>query len=64
MDMQNAALLDTASLGRFTRYGNKYDLRATLNEPSGRSANVLTVGIVRHGEEFPRFITAFPDDEP
>ena len=41
MDIQNAALLETASPGRFTRYGNNYELRANLNGPSGRSANVL-----------------------
>ena len=62
-DILDIAQLDAATPGRFTRYGNKYEVRATLNGPSGRSAMVLTVWIVRHGEDFPRFITAFPDDE-
>ena len=61
-DLLNAALVDAATPGRFTRYGNKYEIRATLKGPAGRSAMVLTVWIVRHGEDFPRLITAFPDD--
>jgi hypothetical protein len=62
-DLVEIARGDAATPGRFTRYGNKYELRAKLKSPSGRSAMVLTVWIVRHGEDFPRFITAFPDDE-
>lgn len=61
-DLLDLAQLDTATPGRFTRYGNKYEVRANLVGPSGRSAIVLTVWIVRHGEDFPRFITAFPKD--
>jgi hypothetical protein len=61
-DLLGVALVDAATPGRFTRYGNKYEIRATLKGPAGRSAMVLTVWIVRHGEDFPRFITAFPDD--
>jgi hypothetical protein len=61
-DLLDVALVDAVTPGRFTRYGNKYEIRATLKGPSGRSAMVLTVWIVRHGEDFPRFITAFPDD--
>jgi hypothetical protein len=61
-DLLAIAQLDTATQGRFARYGNKYEVRAILVGPSGRSATVLTVWIVRHGEDFPRFITAFPQD--
>ncbi len=66
-DLLNAALVDAATPGRFTRqrftrHGNKYEIRATLIGPAGRSAIVLTVWMVRHGEDFPRLITAFPDD--
>jgi hypothetical protein len=63
-DLLDLAQLDTATQGRFTRYGNKYEVRGTLTGPSGRSAVVLTVWMVKHGEDFPRFITAFPKDEP
>jgi hypothetical protein len=41
-------------------YGQKFELRATLTSPLGRTAPVVTVGIVRVGENFPRFATAFP----
>lgn len=61
-DLLDFAQLDSATPGRFTRYGNKYEVRGTLKGPSGRTASLQTVWIVRHGEDFPRFITAFPDD--
>lgn len=56
------AQLDSTTPGRFTRYGNRYEVRGILKGPSGRTASLQTVWIVRHGEDFPRFITAFPDD--
>jgi hypothetical protein len=62
-DLLDFAQLDSATPGRFTRYGNKYEVRGTLKGPSGRAASLQTVWIVRHGEDFPRFITAFPGDE-
>jgi len=63
-DLLHIATLDIATQGRFTRYGNKYEIRATLTGPNGRSARVLTAWIVGHGQDFPRLITAFPDDMP
>jgi hypothetical protein len=33
---------------------------AMLQGPAGRSAHVVSVWIVRHGEEFPRLVTAYP----
>ena len=63
-DLLEMAQTDAATAGRFTRYGNKYELRASLKGPSGRSAMVVTIWMVRHGEDFPRFITAFPHDAP
>ena len=42
-------------------YGQKYSIRAPLVGPSGRSANVVSVWIVRTGEERPRFVTAYPE---
>ena len=44
-----------------TAYGQKYSIRAPLVGPSGRSANVVSVWIVRTGEERPRFVTAYPE---
>jgi len=36
-----------------TPYGQKYAIRATLGGPSGNSAEVVSVWVVRTGEEFP-----------
>jgi hypothetical protein len=46
--------------GKFSRFGNKYEVSGMLTGPLGRSANVLTVWIVLHNEDFPRFVTAMP----
>jgi len=45
-----------------TQYGQEYAIRATLVGPSGSSADVTSVWIVRTGEDFPRFVTAYPED--
>ena len=45
-----------------TQYGQKYVIRATLVGPTGSSAKVVSVWVVRTGEEFPRFLTADPGD--
>jgi hypothetical protein len=44
-----------------TIYGQKYTIRATLEGPSGVSADTVSVWVVRTGEEFPRFVTAYPE---
>jgi hypothetical protein len=48
--------------GTNPQYGQKYAIRATLVGPSGSSADVTSVWIVRTGEDFPRFVTAYPED--
>lgn len=59
-DLRNQHLPQDATLGDQTRYGQKYEIRATLVGPSGRSAEVVSAWIVRWGEDFPRFVTAYP----
>ena len=44
-----------------TQYGQKYIIRATLVGPAGRSARIVTVWVVRAGEDFARFVTAYPE---
>ena len=44
-----------------TPYGHKYAIRATLVGPSGGSAEVVSVWVVRTTEEFPRFVTTYPE---
>ena len=62
-DLRALAIAGEAILGDQTKYGQKYEVRGTLNGPSGRGASVVTVWIVRWGEETPRFVTAFPGEK-
>lgn len=46
--------------GKPSQHGRKLEVDGILAGPSGRSAAVKTVWILRAGEQSPRFITAFP----
>jgi hypothetical protein len=50
-----------ATLGERSPYGQKYTVRATLAGPSGRTAEVVSVWVVRASEDFARFVTAYPE---
>lgn len=41
-------------------FGRKFEIRATLTGPSGRTAQISTIWIIESGENFPRFVTAYP----
>ncbi len=43
-----------------SRHGRKYLVTAKLRGPAGRDLFLMTVWIVRWGEDFPRFVTAYP----
>ena len=60
-DLRSQHLPHDATLAEQTQYGQKYSIRAALVGPSGRSAGVMSVWIVRTGEELPRFVTAYPE---
>ena len=60
-DLRTQHLSQDAMLGERTRYGQKYEIRATLVGPSGRSADVVSAWVVRPGDDFPRFVTAYPE---
>jgi hypothetical protein len=49
-----------AQLGSATRFGQKYVVPGTIQGPSGRVSRVVVVWIVLNGEDFPRFVTAYP----
>lgn len=49
-----------AQLGGANRFGQKYVVPGTIQGPSGRAALVVVVWIVLNGEDFPRFVTAYP----
>jgi hypothetical protein len=48
-----------AELGAPTPFGQKYVVRGTIRGTVAAAA-IVTVWIVLHGEDFPRFVTAFP----
>jgi hypothetical protein len=43
-----------------TRHGTVYEIRAILRGPSGTSAGLVSVWIVRRGEAHPNLVTAYP----
>jgi hypothetical protein len=61
-DLLQIAERGDATHGKFSRFGNKYEVPAILTGPAGRSAAILTVWIVRHGEQIPRLVSAMPGD--
>jgi hypothetical protein len=60
-DLRSQHLSRDALREEQTQYGQKYTIRATLVGPAGSSADVVSVWVVRTGEEFPRFVTAYPE---
>jgi outer membrane receptor for Fe3+-dicitrate len=60
-DLRSQHLSQGATAEEQTPYGRKYTIRATLVGPSGGSAEVVSVWVLRTGEEFPRFVTAYPE---
>jgi hypothetical protein len=46
--------------GQESRFGQKFEVRATLSGLSGRIAEVLTVWMMPNGQDFAHFVTAFP----
>jgi hypothetical protein len=51
-----------AELHDVTVHGQKYRASGVLVGPTGVAASVVTVWIVLHGEDHPRFVTALPGD--
>ena len=49
-----------AQLGGATRFGQKYVVPGTIQGPSGRVVHLVVVWIILNGEDFPRFVTAYP----
>jgi hypothetical protein len=60
-DLRSQHLSRDAAREDPTPYGQKYVIRGTLVGPSGSSANLVSVWVLRTGEEIPRFVTAYPE---
>ena len=59
-DLQALARTEDALPGRSTPYGQLYEVRGILQGAPGRALAVVTVWIVRPGEDVPRLVTAYP----
>jgi len=59
-DLLAIARSGTASAIPPGEFGQKFEVSGILVGPSGRSGEFSTVWLVRTGEDFPRFVTAFP----
>lgn len=46
--------------GQSSEYGQKFEIRGTIEGPSGTRASIVTVWIVLTGEDVPRLVTAYP----
>jgi hypothetical protein len=53
---------EAESAGR-SRYGQKYVVHGMLQGPTGRTGPFVSVWLIPTGEEAPRFVTAYPDEE-
>jgi ferric-dicitrate binding protein FerR (iron transport regulator) len=60
-DLRSQHLPKEAAAEEATSYGRKFVIRATLVGPSGASAALVSVWVVRAGEDFARFVTAYPE---
>jgi hypothetical protein len=46
-----------------TEFGTKYEIRGELVGPAGRQAGIVTAWIILVEEDFPRFVTAYPESK-
>lgn len=63
-DLREHAASGEAHLAEASPFGQKYEVRGALKGPAGKEAEVVTVWIILSGEDFPRFVTAFPGARP
>ncbi len=59
-DLRSHAAANDAVAGVPSEYGQKYEVRGRIGSPAGKGAILVAVWIVLRGEDFPRFVTAFP----
>jgi hypothetical protein len=59
-DLRGHAMNNEAVASELSEYGQKYKVRGMIEGPAGKEAALFAVWIVLRGEDFPRFVTAFP----
>ena len=59
-DLRSQHLTQPATLVATIRHGRKYAIRAILNGPSGQASEIVSVWIIRAGDDVPQFVTAYP----
>jgi hypothetical protein len=59
-DLLELGRAGAAVQGQSSDFGRKYEVRGSLQGPSGRRAEVVTVWVILVRENVPRFVTAFP----
>ena len=63
-DLRAQHLSQEAQPATTSSYGQKYEIRAILTGPAGRSAEVVSVWIILAREDLPRLVTAYPGGTP
>lgn len=63
-DLLTLAQSGEAELQAAIEYGQKYAVDGFLRGPRPRVMHTRTAWIVLSGEDFPRFLTAFPKEQP
>lgn len=63
-DLRALAVNGDASPMEESPFGRKFEVLGRLKGPSGREADILSVWIILEGEDFPRFVTAYPKAKP
>ncbi len=59
-DLRDQHLTQEVHSSSASPYGQKYEILAKLVGPAGVDAEIVSVWIIKAGEDAPRFVTAFP----
>lgn len=59
-ELLHIAQSDDAEEGQSSPFGRKFEIRATLQGPLGKTAHINTVWIIETSSSIPRFVTAYP----
>ena len=63
-DLRLLVQSNDAELSQSNPYGRKYEVRGMLGAVATKRVAIVTVWIIRIGEDVPRFVTAYPGERP